>query len=1519
MLPSLKGLLKAAPLLFALGLSASTSANAAESVIADKGSSTTATISTDYVGPVNPAINDTFTVPIAVTSNSHGIAPGAFNVRVEFDNSSLELLTSNYAGEQVGPVYVGPVEGIAPNNFVDIGSLGAANSDFTPSLADLEFRVRPTTKPTFSIVLEYDPATGSTLLANDFSTNLGVILSSALTVDIEANVPKAVVTSAIESGSLEAGETFVVIVGVEDSPTTAPAAVAFRMAYDESVFEVDTTYGNGGVLSANLGPAYIGPNEGGFRDIGTLGNSANTFQTVDAFTVRFKVNDCPNSSSSSIVFSDDPDASVNILAVNLVDEIPHVFNTGTSDLNPIEVPVDFEMTPDAINLGTFTEGSTILTTDVLTVTNNGSCPIDLDGSFTGAVFFSAVDTPGDPIDGGTSDTITIAYDIASLTPGFYTGALEVVDLDSGTTDSTVFTVNIEAAPELLITPDGPLNFAIDLGENVPAQLVGIENIGGGVINFITNTTEPWLAIEPTTGTLTAFSALGASLSFDTASLAGGSYVGELQVLGGSTSDTLVVNLDVNADPTIELTPLNVPITIVEGEDTSTVLSVANTGAGDLNYTATFAAAFSGSVTPTTGTLGQDVSEALEVFLDSSAFTPGNYQAEVAVADPLATNGSATSTIDLTVLSLAIIELNKSSITRNAVAEGTNPTADSFTITNGGDLTLNYNTTVTYNEVVPAPWLMLNNMSGSLSPASIQMVNVGFNTTTLAPGTYTATISIADPAAKNSPQQILVTLNINAIAEVTATVIDGTPCLAGEEFTVQVAVTRNNGGLAPRNYIFRVGWNDNSVEFVSAAPVIGSLATTPNNVPNPSAPNFRKLIASELFSASSNDEFLTPLANVTFRTKNSFVAPFDITLAVDGVNNVLSGGEPESSTSATPIPSVFNVAGVTGLGLCGLIAVSPTDFGTTITEGQNAMDFASILGNEGNAVLNYQATSDAAWLSVTPSTGALAVGTTTTLNLITDTAALAPGDYAGTVQVADMAAGNSPKEITVLLTVLPLPPAIIDIDTTAIDIDIVEGSATPDVTRILANVGAGAALNYTVAATTPRITITPDSGTLASGTSTTLTIALDTATLLPGQFSQSIQISGNATNSPQIILVNVDVKAAVPTTAAFEFAVNEEGWTFTSANLPLSDLGLGDNGNTDPVVGTAQNGGLDIDFAATDATATVAPNRSFAYWTSPRFITTADSDLVEAGEVGIQGRLFRAMVNVSTDITTASLVPTFRLRGSAWDWQRADYVQISSVTEIVPGAEALLPTPAGRNYVSWFEVPETSNSTDALRGATTGSFRYEIDLTHFDAADAFTGKLSVNSVQIDAIDPEDLNGTQILSLNFAGDDNGFTPRTVASAFAEPLFSATPSGLRIQGIDPLELRGIAPNPTPLPIVRFGYWGLEATGNTITGGNAYRVDFTVAGGGASVENMPTFRLRVNDSSLAYSAVANINSSNSLSRLPIGDESFVYSLYFDAPNEIDGNFWIFSFDYIYASVTGDSETAYVELQEIVVTEYAD
>ncbi len=104
---------------------------------------------------------------------------------------------------------------------------------------------------------------------------------------------------------------------------------------------------------------------------------------------------------------------------------------------------------------------------------------------------------------------------------------------------------------------------------------------------------------------------------------------------------------------------------------------------------------------------------------------------------------------------AIISLSAATLSFSSPEGGPNAANQTFTLSNTGSATLNF--TATAAPTAPPAWLAVAPTSGSMAAGVSTTLNVSVNTSGLAVGAYTSSLSVSDAAASNSPQSVSVSL------------------------------------------------------------------------------------------------------------------------------------------------------------------------------------------------------------------------------------------------------------------------------------------------------------------------------------------------------------------------------------------------------------------------------------------------------------------------------------------------------------------------------------------------------------------------------------------------------------------------------------------------------------------------------------------------------------------------------------------------------------------------------------------
>ena len=179
----------------------------------------------------------------------------------------------------------------------------------------------------------------------------------------------------------------------------------------------------------------------------------------------------------------------------------------------------------------------------------------------------------------------------------------------------------------------------------------------------------------------------------------------------------------------------------------------------------------------------------------------------------------------------------------------------------------------------------------------------------------------------------------------------------------------------------------------------------------------------------------------------------------------------------------------------------------------------IIRNDGDASLDWSATSDVGWITVTGTSGTLPPGESTTDTVRISVDGLDIDEHTGTVSVLGNAP-NSPQSLIFRVNVTLSPSIAL---TEPADFVIWQGDQ-PDPTQFQVTNDGGGTLHWTATADSSWLTVDPASGAAVSGASDVVSVGIDASALAPGTHSASIAVAGNADDSPQTVDVEVQVRA-----------------------------------------------------------------------------------------------------------------------------------------------------------------------------------------------------------------------------------------------------------------------------------------------------------------------------------------------------------------------------------------------------------
>lgn len=302
--------------------------------------------------------------------------------------------------------------------------------------------------------------------------------------------------------------------------------------------------------------------------------------------------------------------------------------------------------------------------------------------------------------------------------------------------------------------------------------------------------------------------------------------------------------------------------------------------------------------------------------------------------------------------------------------------------------------------------------------------------------------------------------------------------------------------------------------------------------------------------------------------------------------------------------------------------------------------------------------------------------------------------------------------------------------------------------------------------------------------------------------------------------------------------------------------------------------------------------TFGWWESPVLSLTS---AVSATDV------FEARYLVSSDAASSANVPVFRMRVSTTDFQQSDVYTVSSI-----GLGPISPSRRNfKEYSTYFTVPGPEFFTN--RGQEVRAFFEVLNVDGFDIAGE---NVCLERLVIQPFDQDTL-GVRVSERRYILAQEGirqfFTPTTVPGVFEAPVFGANERGLTIKS----NFTGLTAPPETIGFVTVDT-GVEIEANRI-----YQFVFQV---GASVSNalevrkslVPTFRVRVNDSSFSSSALVNIESIDDNSRVPTQTTNQRYEVWYRGSAALAGRTLLASFDYLLTPESFASENEFRDAADI-------
>ncbi len=444
-----------------------------------------------------------------------------------------------------------------------------------------------------------------------------------------------------------------------------------------------------------------------------------------------------------------------------------------------------------------------------------------------------------------------------------------------------------------------------------------------------------------------------------------------------------------------------------------------------------------------------------------------------------------------------------------------------------------------------PILMLGLLfSEAVQPAHVLALQV--NPSAL---TFTATQGSGAPAA-----QTLTIWKSNTVTK-TWTVTAGVPWISAtpssgsittERDQVQVMV--NPGGLASGSYSTSLMITTTSTDgrirktavpvtlTVSSTTTTGGFTITPRSLSYTTAVNGPNQVAGvTITNTSSASLTVTWFDNINWLVATSGDT---VTMPPGGSAVINHTASPTGLTTGT----YTGTATITGAGITKQVPISMTvTTGTTmpvIGFTPTALSFNATVGgtnpaaqtigvsNTGGGTLSWNASDNAAWLTLSPQSGANAG----TITLSVNTAGLAAGTYNATVTLAATGATTKTVPVSLTVTAASTTPSIGSSPASLSFSGMVGGSNPASQTLSVTNTGGGT-LTWTASDNAAWLTLSPTSGTNSGA----ITASVNLSGLAAGTYNGTITIAASgAGNSPRTIPVSLTLSTPSAGTATLSW-------------------------------------------------------------------------------------------------------------------------------------------------------------------------------------------------------------------------------------------------------------------------------------------------------------------------------------------------------------------------------------------------
>jgi len=720
------------------------------------------------------------------------------------------------------------------------------------------------------------------------------------------------------------------------------------------------------------------------------------------------------------------------------------------------------------------------------------------------------------LDIGESTTVSVSINnnAASFTFGTYTSTVSFSNLNNnlGNTQTYAICQVEESIPQLSIDPSE--NVYSIFTENrafSPAEKVyTLSNTGNGILNWTASANQSWVSLSADSGSLTAGESTTLTVSIVSSSVASftyGSYTSEISFSNlknnnGNAQRLAVVDV-IESKPELSVAPSdNLYSTFTETEavaPASKDYTITNTGNDLLNWSVSADQSWV-SLSADSGSL--DVGESTTVTVsiisnDVEAFTYGSYTAGISFNNLKNSLGNTQSyaivQVELAVpqLSLTPDENVYSIFTQN---RSFTPDSKTYTIRNDGYGLMNWTASA------DQAWVSLSADSGSLATGESTTVTVSILDSSVASfafGSYTTHVSFNN--LKNS--------NGNAQRLAVVDVIESKPELS----------------VAPSENLYSTF---TETEAVSPASKVYTLANTGNDVLSWAVSANQAWVSLSADSGSldvgeSTTVTVSIISNdVASFTYGSYTADVSFSNLKNSIGNtqayaIVQVEQSIPQISITPVENVYSIFTQNR-------AFAPASKAYTVS-------------NSGNGILNWTASANQNWVSLSSDSGTLTAGESTTLTVSIVSSSVASftyGSYTSEISFSNLKNNLGNDQRFAIVDVIESKPELSVTPSENLYSTFTETEAVAPASKVYTVSNSGNdVMNWSAAANQAWVSLSADSGSLDVGESTTVTVSINTSSVASftyGSYTSEISFTNlkNSIGNTQAYAI-VQVEQAIP--------------------------------------------------------------------------------------------------------------------------------------------------------------------------------------------------------------------------------------------------------------------------------------------------------------------------------------------------------------------------------------------------------